>query len=212
MQIKTKNIFLTLLLFIFLLSSINSQETQTSKGQKYFKEITDNFNQSNKIFENLTQKMKEIKFNFILKIKYNNLKTKNEKILQKINEMKTSLNSNKEEESNIMKELYKLNEHIQSFVVSCYKTMKLYHSFDNLFNIVFNIIKIFFLILIIVLIFAIIISGIRFVYMYRKRKSYTLLTEETNHSSFRNINDYTDFEKIKIKEKKHKKKKGILNN
>jgi hypothetical protein len=209
MQIKQENLFLTLLLILyllcFLLPIIKSQEIQISKEQKYFKEITDNFNQTEKIFDNLTKKIKENRFNFILKIKYNNLKTKHENILQKMNDMKTSLDTNKEKEKNIMKELYKLNEHIQSYIISCYKTLKLYHSFENLNNIVLSIIKIFFIILVLVLIFAIIISGIRFIYIYRKRKSYELiLAEDINYSSLKNINN-SESEKIKKKEKKHKK-------
>ena len=209
MKIKEENLFLTLLLILyllfFLLPIIKSQEIQISKEQKYFKEITDNFNQTEKIFDNLNKKIKENRFNFILKIKYNNLKTKHENILQKMNDMKTSLDTNKEKEKNIMKELYKLNEHIQSYIISCYKTLKLYHSFENLNNIVLSIIKIFFIILVLVLIFAIIISGIRFIYIYRKRKSYELiLAEDINYSSLKNINN-SESEKIKKKEKKHKK-------
>ena len=147
--------------------------------------------------------MERIKYNFILKIKYKYLVTKNKNIEKKINDIKEYFNTSKLEESNLMKEIYNLNEHFGSYIKSCYKTINLYNSFENLKELAINLIKIFFFIFIIVLIFAIIISGIIYIYRYRKRKSYEILREEFSHSSFRNIND------LEL-ETKTKKKKGKL--
>jgi len=191
---------LNILLLIALLTGINSQETQ---GEKLFKELLDKFNQTSIIFHNITKKMERIKYNFILKIKYKYLETKNKNIEKKINDIKEYFNTNKLEESNLMKEIYNLNEHFGSYIKSCYKTINLYNSFENLKELAINLIKIFFFIFIIVLIFAIIISGIIYIYRYRKRKSYEILREEFSHSSFRNIND------LEL-ETKTKKKKGKL--
>ena len=191
---------LNILLLIALLTGTNSQETQ---GEKLFKELLDKFNQTSIIFHNITKKMERIKYNFILKIKYKYLETKNKNIEKKINDIKEYFNTNKLEESNLMKEIYNLNEHFGSYIKSCYKTINLYNSFENLKELAINLIKIFFFIFIIVLIFAIIISGIIYIYRYRKRKSYEILREEFSHSSFRNIND------LEL-ETKTKKKKGKL--
>ena len=191
---------LNILLLIALLTGTNSQETQ---GEKLFKELLDKFNQTSIIFQNITKKMERIKYNFILKIKYKYLETKNKNIEKKINDIKEYFNTNKLEESNLMKEIYNLNEHFGSYIKSCYKTINLYNSFENLKELAINLIKIFFFIFIIVLIFAIIISGIIYIYRYRKRKSYEILREEFSHSSFRNIND------LEL-ETKTKKKKGKL--
>ena len=191
---------LNILLLIALLTGTNSQETQ---GEKLFKELLDKFNQTSIIFQNITKKMERIKYNFILKIKYKYLVTKNKNIEKKINDIKEYFNTNKLEESNLMKEIYNLNEHFGSYIKSCYKTINLYNSFENLKELAINLIKIFFFIFIIVLIFAIIISGIIYIYRYRKRKSYEILREEFSHSSFRNIND------LEL-ETKTKKKKGKL--
>ena len=191
---------LNILLLIALLTGTNSQET---KGEKLFKELLDKFNQTSIIFQNITKKMERIKYNFILKIKYKYLVTKNKNIEKKINDIKEYFNTNKLEESNLMKEIYNLNEHFGSYIKSCYKTINLYNSFENLKELAINLIKIFFFIFIIVLIFAIIISGIIYIYRYRKRKSYEILREEFSHSSFRNIND------LEL-ETKTKKKKGKL--
>ena len=191
---------LNILLLIALLTGTNSQETQ---GEKLFKELLDKFNQTSIIFHNITKKMERIKYNFILKIKYKYLVTKNKNIEKKINDIKEYFNTNKLEESNLMKEIYNLNEHFGSYIKSCYKTINLYNSFENLKELAINLIKIFFFIFIIVLIFAIIISGIIYIYRYRKRKSYEILREEFSHSSFRNIND------LEL-ETKTKKKKGKL--
>ena len=191
---------LNILLLIALLTGTNSQETQ---GEKLFKELLDKFNQTSIIFHNITKKMERIKYNFILKIKYKYLVTKNKNIEKLINDIKEYFNTNKLEESNLMKEIYNLNEHFGSYIKSCYKTINLYNSFENLKELAINLIKIFFFIFIIVLIFAIIISGIIYIYRYRKRKSYEILREEFSHSSFRNIND------LEL-ETKTKKKKGKL--
>ena len=133
--------------------------------------------------------MENIQYNFILKIKYKFLKQKKEKIFEKIKIIKEYFNKSNIEKSNLMKEIYDLNEHIESFMISCYKTIKLYNSFNNLIASIITLIKIFFFILAIVLSITLIILGIIYVYRYRRRKSYEILKQEITHSSFRNIKD-----------------------
>ena len=89
MKIKQRKNYLTTIISIYLLyillSSVNSQETQISEMENKLKEFISKFNETNSIFKNISQKMENIKYNFILKIKYNILKSKNEKIIEKIN-------------------------------------------------------------------------------------------------------------------------------
>ena len=197
---KSRKKYLTIffsayLLYIFLLS-INCQEAKISEIEKKIKEFMNRFNETNSIFKNISQKMENIKYNFILKIKYNILKSKNEKILKKLDTLKTYFNTSKIGDSHILKELYDLNEHLESYIISCYKTIKLHNSFKNLNTSIISLIKIFAITLIIIFSVALIIFGIIYFYRYRKRKSYEILTQEYNHSSFRNINDYSEYEKF----------------
>ena len=207
MTVKSREKNLTIIISVYLLyiflSGVNSQETKISEMEKKFKDFIDKFNETNSIFKNISQKMENIKYNFILKIKYNALKSKNSKILQKINNLTTYFNTSGIGESYLIKELYNLNEHLESYILSCYKTIKLHNSFKNLKTSIITLIKIFSITLIIVFSFALIIFIIIYIYRYRKRKSYEILKEEYNHSSFRNINDseYEKFESNKTKKK-----------
>ena len=204
MTIKSRKKYLTIIIYIYLFTFVNSQETQISEMENKLKEFIGKFNETNIIFNNINQKMENIKYNFILKIKYNTLKSKNEKIMEKINYLKNYININKIGESNIVKELYNLNEHLESYAISCYKTIKLYNSFQNLNTSIITLIKIFSITLIVIFSFALIIFIIIYIYRYRKRKSYELLKEEYNHSSFRNIND-SEYEKFDLNKTRIKK-------
>ena len=212
MIIKNKNSFLIILLYLYILivsfSSIKSQKIEKSEAQNEFKKILENFDKTNPLYQKLNDKMKNIRFNFILKIKYNNLKTKQEKIVNKINSIKENFQKDKIDNNNSLKEIHNLNILIESYINNCYNIINLYDSFINLNDLVVNIIKIFVIIIIIGIIFAMIYSGIRYIYMYRTRKNYEILRQEINHSSFHNIND-SDFEKTKLNGKnKNKKKNG----
>ena len=206
-----QNLVLPLILYLSFtsLSLIKAQNLEISELQKKFEKVLDNFSQTNKIFQEITNQIKEIKFNFILKIKYSELTSKKETIHQKIKNIKDYLNNNnKIKDFNLAKELHNLSMHIERFENNCYKIIKLYESFGNINILISNIAKIFIIIIILGIIFAIIFSVIKYIYIYRRRKNYELLSEEINHSSFSNINDSV-FDNINIKPKgKNKKKKN----
>ena len=205
MNFKPRNRFITTFLFLYILyilfSFCKSEEIGISEAHNKYDNIINKFNETSIIFQNITQKMENIKYNFILKIKYKFLKEKKEKIDKKIKTIKEYFNSSKIEKSNLMKEIYDLNEHIESFIISCYKTIKLYNSFNNLLSSIITLIKLFFFILAIALSFALIFFVIIYYIRYRRRKSYEILKQEITHSSFRNIKD-RDLGVIKSKTKK----------
>ena len=72
MIIYSKNSILILSLFLCSLSTlltlIKTQNAEISELQKKFEKILVNFNQTNQIFQEISNKMKNIKFNFILKM------------------------------------------------------------------------------------------------------------------------------------------------
>jgi hypothetical protein len=190
------NFFLTL--FISFLSQIQSQDNQESK----LKEVEGNISQINSLYQNLTEKMSEIKYNVILKLRYKSLKRKKEKVEKELNKIKSSGSINSYT-------LDELNEYVYSYGKSCRKVRKLFDTFESLKNTILNIIRIFFLTLIITIIVVIIISALIYLYIVRKSKSYDILNEEMSHSEFHNSNDpELEIIKKKNKKKKFKKKKS----
>ena len=190
------NFFLTL--FISLLSQIKSQDNQESK----LKEVEENISQINSLYQNLTEKMAEIKYNVILKLRYKSLTRKKEKVEKELNKIKSSGTINSYA-------LDELNEYVYSYGKSCRKVRKLFDTFESLKNTILNIIRIFFLTLIITVIVVIIISALIYLYIVRKSKSYDILKEEMSHSEFHNSNDpELEIIKKKNKKKKFKKKKS----
>ena len=187
------NFFLTL--FISFLSQIQSQDNQESK----LKEVEGNISQINSLYQNLTEKMTEIKYNVILKLRYKSLTRKKEKVEKELNKIKSSGSINSYT-------LDELNEYVYSYGKSCRKVRKLFDTFESLKNTILNIIRIFFLTLIITIIVVIIISALIYLYIVRKSKSYDILNEEMSHSEFHNSND-PELEVIKKKNKKKKFKK-----
>ena len=187
--------FFLITLFISLLSQIQSQDNQESK----LKEVEENISQINSLYQNLTEKMAEIKYNVILKLRYKSLTRKKEKVEKELNKIKSSGTINSYT-------LDELNEYVYSYGKSCRKVRKLFDTFESLKNTILNIIRIFFLTLIITIIVVIIISALIYLYIVRKSKSYDFLNEEMSHSEFHNSND-PELEVIKKKNKKKKFKK-----
>ena len=186
---------LLLILFIFLFRKIKSQENQYSQNK--LKEIEDNISKINSLYQNLTEKMTEIKYNFILKLRYKFLSQKKEEVEQKLNDIKSSGSPNQNS-------LNELNEYVYSYKRKCKKVIKLYDSFEILKITIINILKLFILAFIIIIIVVIIIAAFIYYYIYRKRRNYDALHEEMSHSDFQTFND---IELGKIKKKKNKKKK-----
>ena len=190
--------FFLITLFISLLSQIQSQDNQESK----LKEVEENISQINSLYQNLTEKMAEIKYNVILKLRYKSLTRKKEKVEKELNKIKSSGSINSYA-------LDELNEYVYSYGKSCRKVRKLFDTFESLKNTILNIIRIFFLALIITIIVVIIISALIYLYIVRKNKSYDILNEEMSHSDFHNSNDpELEIIKKKNKKKKFKKKKS----
>ena len=189
----------------FIITEINAQGSPEDENK--LKQIEEEFVQINSVFENITEKMADIKYNFILKFRYRRLLKKKGKIEKKISVLK----SNNEIKKNNYNDLI---EFVYSYKKSCNKFMSLYEDFENLKNIIIKIIKIFFLTLIIVIVLTLIISSLVYLYIIRKRKKYDILKEEMSHSHFQNWND-SELESIKDKKgkkkksKKHSKKKKI---
>ena len=119
------NFFLTL--FISLLSLIQSQDNQESK----LKEIEENISQINSLYQNLTEKMTDIKYNVVLKLRYKSLARKKDKVEKQLNKIKSSGTISEYS-------LSELREYVYSYGKSCRKVQKLFDTFENLKNTIIN--------------------------------------------------------------------------
>ena len=79
-----KYIFPHFLIILIILLQIKSQENQ----QAIIKEIEENISKIDTTYQNLTEKMTEVKYNIILKYRYKRLESKREKIDKKLNQIK----------------------------------------------------------------------------------------------------------------------------
>ena len=188
-------ISLVIYLISFIITEINAQSPP--ENQNKLNQIEEEFVQINTLFENITEKMANIKYNFVLKFRYRRLIKKKSKIEKKISYIKSNTET---------KNYNDLIEYAYSYKKSCHKFMSLYEDFEKLKSIVYKIIKIFFLTMIICIIFIVIISSLVYLYIVRKRKNYDILKEEMSHSHFQNWND-SELESIKNKKSKKKKSK-----
>ena len=200
MKIAFNTYFLTLFICIqyFLFSLINSQDAPGAGSNTKLKELEDKFGEVNSVYQNISETMTQVKYNFVLKLRYYYMTRRKEKIEKKISNLKTNSQTLSENDFN------EITEYINGYKRSCFKFFTLYQTFENLKNTIYKIIKIFFLTLLIATIIIIIISTLIYLYITSKRKNYEALFEENNRSYFQN--NY-DTERITIKQKKNKKKK-----
>ena len=200
MKITFTTYFLTLFIFIqyFLFSLINSQDAPGVGSNTKLKELEDKFGEVNSVYQNISDTMIQVKYNFVLKLRYYYITRRKEKIEKKISNLKTNSQTLSENDFN------EITEYINGYKRSCFKFFTLYQTFENLKNTIYKIIKIFFLTLLIATIVIIIISTLIYLYITNKRKNYDALFEENNRSYFQN--NY-DTETVTIKKKKNKKKK-----
>ena len=198
MKLNFPYFFLISLVLYFLFFTITEISAQSPpEDQNKLNQIEEEFIQINTLFENITEKMADIKYNFVLKFRYRRLIKKKSKIEKKISYIKSNSET---------KNYNDLIEYVYSYKKSCHKFMSLYEDFEKLKSIVFKIIKIFFLTMIICIIIILIISSLVYLYIVRKRKNYDILKEEMSHSHFQNWND-SELESIKNKKSKKKKSK-----
>ena len=198
MKLNFPYFFLISLVLYFLFFTITEISAQSPpEDQNKLNQIEEEFIQINTLFENITEKMADIKYNYVLKFRYRRLIKKKSKIEKKISYIKSNSET---------KNYNDLIEYVYSYKKSCHKFMSLYEDFEKLKSIVFKIIKIFFLTMIICIIIILIISSLVYLYIVRKRKNYDILKEEMSHSHFQNWND-SELESIKNKKSKKKKSK-----
>ena len=92
MKITFTIYFLTLFICIqyFLFSLINSQDAPGADSNTKLKELEDKFGEVNSVYQNISETMTQVKYNFVLKLRYYYMTRRKEKIEKKISNLKTN--------------------------------------------------------------------------------------------------------------------------
>lgn len=204
---KFSLILLSIILFLFSFSPIKSEEIGIglSSEKALFNESLIIFNQTNKEFGHIKNKISNIKFNVILLVKHKNLIRLNDSINSEVGKIKTQLDENKYDKEKIMVEIQALKSNISKFDSKCNEMIHSIKRFEEAKEIILNTIKIFFIILLIITIIALLIIGIVSFFVIKSQRKYHILHEEQSQDNIdiengKNYNNELNRIKAKIGE------------
>lgn len=187
---------------IFIISQINSQRSLQSEEKELLNNCISSFNKTESRFSEISQKMKNIKYNIFLKIRYKNLERMHSKIQISITEIREKLDSTNYDKNKIIEQLKMLDGNIEKYERKCDSANDLYYQAENIKAIVYNLIKAFFMTLLIIIIVVMIIIGIVSFFIIRRQKKYHTLEEEHTQSDIEiNVENNMKTDQIKLEEK-----------
>ena len=194
-------ILISFIIILFSLADINAQETKNDGDiKRLFSNALNMFNKTEIRYQEISAKMKNIKYNIFLKIRYKNLKRKYNKINTMISNIRGKLDINQYDLNEINEDMYKLDTEIESFGKKCEKAIVVYHKAEHTKRVFINIIKVFFITLIIIIVVVMIIIAVISVIIIKRQKKYHALEEEMSNSNIEiNVgNNYNkSFDEIK---------------
>ena len=201
-------IFKTIFISLFIISRINSQEPTSNTDENINKIYTfalTKFNQTNSVYNKIAERMKEIKFNLMLKFYYRDLKKIYNKINTKISKIEIELNKDNIEEKQIIGEIEELNQIINNFNKKCLKMEDHFNGYEKTGKIIISILKIFFFSILIIAGIIILIIAVISIYLLKKREYHKLVEEQIQIEKSTNkdgeINKNKEKEKNNIDEK-----------
>ena len=187
---------------ILLLSSIKSQEIEQTEEKQLFNNSLNHFNKTETPYLDISQKMKNVKFDILLKIRYKGIERSRNKIQIKIVKIRDKLDSNTYKKTEVLEEIKELDKKITNFEDNCYEAINEYYKNVEIYNIVKNMIIVFFKALLIIIIIIMIIIGIVSIYIIRKQRQYAALEDESSKENImteENSNSNSAFNQVIIK-------------
>ena len=214
--------FISIILISILFSSIKSQQTNQIEMKQLFNNTLDRYNKTEIHYKDISEKMKNIKFNIFLKIRYKNLVKEHNKIERNIGKMEEKLNSNNYDKNEMLEDIKDLNKSLTTYEHKCDKVIYIFNQNEKTKNVFMNILKTFFLTLLITIIIVLIIISIVSLFIIKRQRKYYILEEENSIDRIVDAEKKNnEFNQIKIKnensnvittenssERKMKKKKG----
>ena len=213
-------ILISYTIILFSLTNINTQEIKNDEELKrLFSNSLFILNKTEIKYKEFSEKMKNIKYNIFLKLRYKNLNRKHNKINSMIANIKGKLDMNQYDLKQINEEMYKLDIEIGHFGKKCEKTIEVFYKAEQTKKLFMNIIKVFFFTLIITIVVIMIIIGVVSIFIIRRQKKYVSFEEEISNSnieinvennyngSFDEIKEKNEIKNIKSSKKKKSEKK-----
>ena len=194
-------IFISFVVILCSLTEINAQKTGNNEDIKQlFSKALNIFNKTEIRYQEISEKMKNIKYNIFLKIRYKNLKRKYTKINIMIANIRGKIDINDYDSNVINEDLYNLDIEIQNFGKKCEKAIVVYNKAEHTKKVFINIIKVFFITLILIIVIVMIIIAVVSIIIIRRQRKYHALEEEISNSNIEiNVgNNYNrSFDEIK---------------
>lgn len=165
----------SIIIFISLPQKIFSQTIQNNALESILNKCLNEYNKTNIKLDEITPKLKTIKFNIILKIYFSQLKNINKRFKYDISKMEKYLNEKNDKK---FFETNNCDEYYEKFENKYNKTIKIYYKFEKLKNGLSKFFKIFFISIFIgIAIFSIFVLIISII-VIKKQKKYYILQEE----------------------------------
>ena len=203
MKLLDLNFYLLIIIISLFFSSIKAQNITQSEVNQLFNNNLIKCNKTEILFQEFSEKMKNIKYNIILKIKYKNLKKKHKKIVKKIEKIKELLNSNNYNKNEILEDIKELNKSLTKFEYKCNKAIHAFYKGEKVKTILNNLLKVFFITLFITIFLLLIVIVIISIFIIRRQKKYYALDEESSKVDIINEEGSNNTsESIKINNKK----------
>ena len=203
MKLLDLNFYLLIIIISLFFSSIKAQNITQSEVNQLFNNNLIKCNKTEILFQEFSEKMKNIKYNIILKIKYKNLKKKHNKIVKKIGKIKELLNSNNYNKNEILEDIKELNKSLTKFEYKCNKAIHAFYKGEKVKTILNNLLKVFFITLFITIFLLLIVIVIISIFIIRRQKKYYALDEESSKVDIINEEGSNNTsESIKINNKK----------
>ena len=169
-----------ILILAFLIQYINSSENKSLDSSEFemFNQSMNKYNDTKLYFDDITKKMKNINFNVILKIKYNELKRYYQNIETQIVEIQNELKGTNYQREKVIKNINLLDDNMNVFEKKYNTTKKSYYEFEKVKDLIKHFLKIFFICLLVSIIIIMAIIAIVSYFVVKNQRRYYQLQEE----------------------------------
>ena len=184
-----------ILILAFLIQYINSSENKSLDSSEFemFNQSMNKYNDTKLYFDDITKKMKNINFNVILKIKYNELKRYYQNIETQIVEIQNELKGTNYQRVKVIKNINLLDDNMNVFEKKYNTTKKSYYEFEKVKDLIKHFLKIFFICLLVsIIIIMAIIAIVSYFVVKNQRRYYQLQEEYSVNTNEKELNKKTN--------------------
>ena len=171
-------VFLSVIIYSSLLRSVKTEDL--SEEKQLLQECLSFYNKTELKFEEIKEKIKNVRFNIILKIKYKDITKIHTNIENNISEITEKIDSKSYDKNSVIKNLKELKTTIETLDAKCDKAIQTYNNNEKVYNFLIDLIKIIIITLFIVIVIVLLIIGIISIIVIKHQRKYYKLQEEIN--------------------------------